>query len=195
MSKLIRAAILLASVITALALSASKATAQAPQRMEVGGSYSFVAANAPAGRCGCFSLFGGAGWVAYNFTSSLAVVGEVGGTHASNIDHSTAGLTLASFLAGPRYSWHGRKMFTPFAELLIGGDRASGALTPAASGLAGSATTFAATGGGGVDFNITPHFSFRAVQLDYYLTRFDNAVNNHQNNLRFSMGAVFRFGR
>ncbi len=29
--------------------------------------------------------------------------------------------------------------------------------------------------------------------LDYFPTRFDNAVNDHQNNFRFSAGVAFRF--
>jgi hypothetical protein len=29
---------------------------------------------------------------------------------------------------------------------------------------------------------------------DYYLTRFDNGTNDHQNNLRIAVGVVVRFG-
>jgi peptidoglycan-associated lipoprotein len=183
------------AIAAALFANSAGLSAQSVTSMEAGGSYSFVRANAPAGNCGCFSMNGGAGWFAYNFRSSLALVGEIGGTHASSINGTMAGLTLASFLGGPRYSWRHAGKFTPFAQLLMGVDRASGALTPAASGLAGSATAFAATVGGGVDYAITRRLSFRAAQLDYYLTRFDNGVNNHQNNFRFGVGVVVRFGR
>ena len=48
MAKLIRALIVLTSVIAVLALNPSKAAAQILERLEVGGNYSFVRANAPA---------------------------------------------------------------------------------------------------------------------------------------------------
>jgi hypothetical protein len=34
----------------------------------------------------------------------------------------------------------------------------------------------------------------RAFEADYYLTRFDNGVNDHQNNLRIAAGVIIRLG-
>ncbi len=195
MSKLFRAAILLAVCFGLLALSTPKTSAQTFERMELGANYSYVRTNAPPGGCGCFSMNGGSGWFGYNFDRSLALVGEVGSERASNIDGTTAGLTLTSFLVGPRYSWHRGNRVVPFGQLLLGGAHASGDLTPAASGLAGSENAFAMTAGGGVDVKLASHLALRAVQVDYYLTRFDNGVNNQQNNFRISAGIVFHFGR
>ena len=46
--------------------------------------------------------------------------------------------------------------------------------------------------GGGIDIDLARHWSLRLIQLDYYLTRFDNGGNDHQNNLRVGVGAAFR---
>ena len=134
--------------------------------------------------------------VRLNLDRSWALIGEVSSQRASNIDGTAADLTLTSFLGGPRFTLSLRKRIVPFAQLLLGGAHASsGALTPAASGAAGSANSFAMTAGGGVDVKLSSHLSLRAFQMDYYLTRFDNGVNSEQNNFRISAGIVFRFGR
>jgi hypothetical protein len=46
-----------------------------------------------------------------------------------------------------------------------------------------------------VDRRINEHWSLRIVEADYLLTTFDNGTNDHQNNLRLSTGAVYRFGK
>jgi opacity protein-like surface antigen len=81
----------------------------------------------------------------------------------------------------------------PFGQVLFGGTHASGSLAPGSSGIAGSSNAFAMTAGGGLDVGLTRHFAIRPVELDYYLTRFNNGVNHHQNNFRFSAGVVVRF--
>jgi hypothetical protein len=43
------------------------------------------------------------------------------------------------------------------------------------------------------DIGLTRRLAIRAVDLDYYLTRFDNGVNQRQNNLKVSAGVIFRF--
>ena len=70
---------------------------------------------------------------------------------------------------------------------------ASGQLTPNSSGLAGSGNGFAMTAGGGLDVTLSHHFSLRAVQADYFLTRFSNSGNDRQNNFRIGAGIVYRF--
>ena len=37
------------------------------------------------------------------------------------------------------------------------------------------------------------HLLIRLGEIDYLLTTIDNGSNNHQNNLRFGSGVVFRF--
>jgi peptidoglycan-associated lipoprotein len=178
-----------------LLIPALEAWGQTAGRMEAGANYSFVRSNAPAGKCGCFDLNGGGAWFAYDFSPSLAVVGEVGGQYSSHINGTTADLTLTSFLAGPRYSRHVGKRMTPFGQILLGAAHANSALTPSTSGLAASANAFAMAAGGGMDVELTRSWTLRLVQLDYYLTRFNNGSNDHQNNLRVGTGIAFHFGR
>jgi peptidoglycan-associated lipoprotein len=170
------------------------ALAQSGPRVEVGVDYNYVRSNLPAGGCGCFGLNGGSGWVAFNFNRSLGLVGEVASQTASNVSSTGADLTLTSFLAGPRYTWGHAHHFAPFAQVLLGGAHAGGTLAPGSSGLPGSSNAFAMTAGGGVDIGLSRHIALRAFEADYYLTRFDNGVNDHQNNLRIAAGVVLRFG-
>ncbi len=195
MSKRFRPAALLAAALGLLLLSAPLTSAQTFDRIELGGNYSYTRTNAPPGDCGCFGMNGGAGWFGYNFGRSLMLVGEVGSQYASDINSTTGDLRLTSFLVGLRRTWHRGHRISPFGQLLLGGAHASGALTPTPAGLAGSANAFAMAAGGGVDVKIMRHVALRLVQADYYLTRFDNSVNDHQNNLRIGAGLVFRFGR
>lgn len=161
---------------------------------DVGGGYTYVRANAPPGGCGCFSLNGGNGWLALNATKSIAVVGEVGVQHASNVVGTGADLTLTSYLFGPRYTVRRFGRLQPFAQVLLGGAHASGSLAPGSSGLAGSANAFATIVGGGLDVRLNEHFSLRAIEANYYFTKFDNGVNDRENNLRIGVGIIFRFG-
>jgi peptidoglycan-associated lipoprotein len=165
------------------------------EKLEVGGDYIYARTNAPPGGCGCFSMNGGGAWLGYNFASNLALVGEGGSERASNIEATGYGFHLVSFLAGPRYSWRARNRLAPFAQILFGAAHASGALTPLTSGLPGTANSFALAAGGGIDVELARHWALRTVQVDYYLTRFANSVNDRQNNARISAGAIFRFGR
>jgi outer membrane immunogenic protein len=170
------------------------ALAQSGSRVEVGLDYNYVRSNVPNGGCGCFGLNGGSGWVAFKFSRSLAVVGEIASQTASNISSSGADLTLTSYLAGARYSWSHAGRFGPFAQALLGGAHAGGTLAPGNSGLPGSANAFAMTAGGGLDIGLTRRIALRALEVDYYLTRFDNGVNDHQNNLRIEAGMIIRIG-
>jgi opacity protein-like surface antigen len=177
------------------AVTVRPAVAQSGSRVDAGVEYNYVRTNAPAGDCGCFAMNGGSGWVAFNFSHSLGIVGEVAGQHASNISSSGADLTLTSFLAGPRRTWSGSRRFAPFAQALFGGAHASGSLAPGSSGVvAGSANAFAMTAGGGLDIGFTRHIALRAFEADYYLTRFENGTNDHQNNLRLGAGVMVRLG-
>jgi outer membrane immunogenic protein len=170
------------------------ALAQSGSGLEVGADYNYVRSNVPAGSCGCFGLNGGSGWVAFKFSRSLGVVAEIASQTASNISSTGADLTLTSFLAGPRYTFTHAGRFAPFAQVLVGGAHAGGTLAPGSSGLPGSSNAFAMTAGGGLDIGLTRHIAVRAFEADYYLTRFDNGVNDHQNNLRIEAGVVIRFG-
>ncbi|MHB8215526.1 MAG: outer membrane beta-barrel protein [Candidatus Sulfotelmatobacter sp.] len=176
------------------AVAALSARAQNGGSVDVGVDYNYVRTNAPAAGCGCFALNGGSAWLAFDFSPSIGIVAEIAGQHASNISSSGADLTLTSYLAGPRYTWAHARHFAPFAQLLLGGAHASGSLAPGSSALPGSANAFAMIAGGGLDISLTRRVSLRVFEADYYLTHFDNGVNDHQNNLRIAAGVIIRFG-
>jgi outer membrane immunogenic protein len=195
MSKLLQRALTLVAGFGVLSLGASSAAGQILDRIQLGANYNYVDSNAPPNLCGCFSLNGGSGWFGYKLDHGLTVVAEVGGGHASNINRTTTDLTLTSYLFGARYSRRRGDRLVPFAQLLLGDAHGSGGLTPVASGLAGSANSFAMAVGGGMDIIVTHNFGFRPFETDYYLTRFTNGGNDHQNNFRLETGVVFYFGR
>lgn len=166
-----------------------------PSRFDLAAGYSYQHSNAPAGGCGCFSLNGGSGSLAWPIRSSgFAIAGDVGVTHAGAVASSNSSLTVSSYTAGVRYAPHFHSRILPFGQTQVGLAHASGSLVqgqnPAASN-AGAA--FAALLGGGVDLRAGRRFSIRLAEADYLLTTFNNSTNNHQNNLRITAGLVLHF--
>jgi|HubBroStandDraft_5_1064220.scaffolds.fasta_scaffold41284_2 outer membrane immunogenic protein len=160
-------------------LFAGIASAQDSSRAEVFGGYSYVH-ESDNGQTANFN--GGSGSLAYNLTPWFGVVGDIGGYHWSN---SGADANVITYLFGPKISYH-RGPLTPFGQVLFGGAHVSG-------NSAFSENAFAMTVGGGVDWNATPHLGIRLVQAEYLLTKFNDGINNRQNDARISTGVVFRF--
>ncbi len=104
---------------------------------------------------------------------------------------SGAGLTLTSYQAGPRYRFPQVRRFVPFAQVLLGGSHASGSYASDT----GLSNAFAATMGGGIDVELTSRVAVRAFEADYAFLHFPNGVNDHQNNLRISVGIAFKLGK
>ena len=161
-------------------------TASVIQGVELGADYNYLR------QCGCFSLNGADVWFAVTLPHSFAVVAEVSSQGASNIRGTGEDITLTSYLLGPRYSWPRFRRFATFSQVLLGGAHASG--SEAGYAFPGSSNTFAMIAGAGLDIDIARHFAVRAFEADYYLTHFDNSVNEPQNYLRLGAGVVIRFG-
>jgi hypothetical protein len=56
---------------------------------------------------------------------------------------------------------------------------------------------FATAAGGGLDVNVNKHISIKPIQVEYVMTQFDGSTKsfgNHQNDIRYSGGVVFKFG-
>ncbi|MDQ2840257.1 MAG: hypothetical protein M3Y72_04295 [Acidobacteriota bacterium] len=160
-------------------------------------------------------LNGGSASVAFNVNRYLGIVGDFGGYDDSQLQLTGTGAnqpldvnssgTAYTYLFGPRLSYRNQTRFTPFAQVLAGGVHASAVTVNNCAG-AGCAvlpvqSSFALTGGGGLDIRLTHHISIRAVQAEYMLTRFpDVAVgvstgsSASQNDLRLSSGLLFGFG-
>jgi outer membrane immunogenic protein len=184
---------LLFSLLFFLALP-SRVSAQEGGRFEVGADYNFVRANAGPDACGCFTMQGGDAWIGWHLTDHLSFVAQGALHRATNINGTTASLTLTSFMTGPRLNFRPTHRITPFVQGLFGVSHGSGLLTPVpATGLSGTANSLAISAGGGIDFILTRAVAIRVIQVDYFHTRFDNGVNQSQNNIRLSAGILVHF--
>lgn len=159
-------------------------------------------------------LNGGSTSLAYNFNRYIGLVADLGGYDDSQLVLTGNGanepLTVKSsgtaytYLFGPRLSYRNTTRLTPFGQVLVGGVHASSVNISNCSGAPctplPTQLAFAMTGGGGLDFRLTRHFSIRAVQAEYMMTRFadvtfgSNGNATTQNDLRLSSGVVFGFG-
>ena len=170
--------------------------AHKPLRPDLSVDYSYLHSNAPAGGCGCFSLSGGSVTLAWPLGSGhLAAVGDITAVHGGAISSGGYGLTLSSYTAGLRYQpLLNRRSLQPFGQLLLGVAHSGGSLVQGQySPASNAAAAFAANFGGGLDLPINRRVSLRLVEADYLVTSIDNGSNNHQNNLRISMGALVHF--
>ena len=170
-----------------LAAGAQSAPQPAVKSVDLALGYTTIYANAPPpGQCGCFWMSGGSAQFAVEDPHGVGLVFDVGVTTASNIGNATGhDLTLATYLAGPRYTYwtHGR--LAPYVQALVGGGHAY-------TNYVGDdhSTTVAFAAGGGVDLELSRRFSWRVAQAEYLLTHVPNGANNAQNQLRLTAGVV-----
>ena len=185
--------------------------------------YSFVRANS-ARDIPAFTNNGGVGTLAINVNNHIAIEADFGGYHNGNINNKEADTTLASFLFGPRFSLGRSRTFDPYFHVLIGGSHISSSIakssvllpqpltlpagsqaSPCGDRYCTSQSNFAMAAGGGIDIRLTKYMLLRPVQVDYFLTRFQDlgfaavlfgtpSQNRIQNNLRFAAGITFHFG-
>jgi opacity protein-like surface antigen len=192
-----------ACVGVALFLFAGFASAQIPS-VNVFLGFSYERTNSSAFRSSnLFSNFGSPnlhGWEA-SFEGKVlpfvGIVGDVSGHYGSQsfiaaVPTPVGGGPITvhvtgheqEYLVGPRLSVPVAK-FTPFAELMVGVAHIhTGGTLPSPSN-----TSFAYALGGGLDYRLLGPLGAR-VEADYLRTGFFNST---QNNLRLSVGAVFRF--
>ena len=164
------------------------------QKAELAVGYTYLHTNAPPGGCGCFSMNGADAELGYSFTKHWTGVLDFGWDYNGNVNSSGADLLLTNALAGVRYRVITKSRWKPFAKIEAGNSNAQGGLSPAKLGI-GHANVFAVTAGGGFDLPLSRQFAWRVADVDYLATLFNNAGNNHQNNLRVSTGIVVRFGK
>jgi outer membrane immunogenic protein len=134
-------------------------------------------------------------WAAYNVASSLAAVAQFSVQHASNVNGSSADLTLKSYLFGARYSRGNSSRFAPFVQALFGGSHAGTNLSSGGPVLGNTANSLALAAGGGLDISLARHFAVRAFEAEYFRTQFPNGANDRQNNLRLSAGLILNWGK
>lgn len=176
---------------------ASTAVAQEGYSGDAAASYQWVRSNAGPGQCGCFGLNGGGLSGSWNVRGPWSLVADFSSQVVTSAPTMGSSLTLTSALMGPRFelprlrrNWlHGAHRVQPFAQVLVGAAHAGGG----AAGFGDATIRFASRVGGGLDVPLNRRFSVRALQIDYYLTTFKNATNDHQNNLLISVGVVYHW--
>jgi opacity protein-like surface antigen len=130
-----------------------------------------------------FHLAGGGGSLTENLNSWFGGRLEANfysGT-VSNVNVSAQTITY-----GPTFSYRRFDRFVPFGNFQLGGIHGSKGYL----GISESAFKFDMTGGGGIDYIVNNTVAIRA-EGDYMMTRF---LDLRQDNLRFSVGLVIRFG-
>jgi len=172
---------------------------------------------------GGFDMNGGSVQFIYNFNKSFSFVADVGAVAKQNVGIINADDTTTFYLFGPRLSYRNHSRFTPYAQILFGGatravsrqldvftsgnnpvfpvvaphDLFPGDNLEITAQVSATQTAFAMAVGGGLDWRLGKHFSFRPVAVDYVLTRFPSLLtgnNQNQNSIRASAGIIFTFG-
>ncbi|MGA8224514.1 MAG: hypothetical protein WB780_22910 [Candidatus Acidiferrales bacterium] len=170
-------------ILTAFILSAFGvvAHAQVTPVADVAVGYGFI--EVPQGFT--FMMHGGSAAVAFNVNNWLGIVGDFGAYHA----HPGVSLTTETYTFGPRFSYRAFDGFTPFAQVLLGGQHASAVTT----GFTNASNAFAIGAGGGVDIGLggSGRFAVRP-QFEYFGFR---ANGNMTTTARLSIGFVFNIGR
>lgn len=144
-----------------------------------------------------FGMNGGRADIMLPFTRHFGLVAEVSGTHTSSVPSAGTGLTLLTYMAGPRISMplgRGREAgrIVPFTQVLFGGVHASEGAFPSGTVLESTANSFAMSAGGGLQVGLSRRVSLRLIQAEYLYTRLPNLFNNYQNSYRIGAGVVFQ---
>jgi outer membrane immunogenic protein len=186
---------LLATILLLVGASASLAQ-QDTYSGDAAAAYHWVRTNAGPGECGCFGTNGGGVSGSWNFHGPWSAVVDISAETTSGAPPVNNSLTLVSYLAGARYKipqpwFEGNHKPSPFAQIILGAAHAGGG----EAGVADGSYRFATRIGGGIDVPLNSHFAVRVVQIDYYLTTFANATNDHQNNLLVGAGIVYHWSR
>jgi hypothetical protein len=134
----------------------------------------------------------------YEFSATFKILPFVGikadfsGHYGSAAGSSSS--HVQTYLFGPELAFPAK--VSPFVHALVGvGHQAVGAGAASSNDvpvviLSSSENAFASVLGGGIDLHVAPFLSFRAIQLDYLITRFRSGT---QNQPRASTGIVLRF--
>lgn len=137
-------------------------------------------------------------WNGYEVSATAKFLPFIGITadfsgHYGTVTGSSSG-HVQTYLFGPEMAFPAK--VSPFVHALAGvAHQAVGSGTSTSNGVpvdvfSSSENAFATALGGGIDLHIAPFLSFRAIQLDYLMTRFHSGT---QNQPRASTGIVLRF--
>jgi outer membrane immunogenic protein len=157
--------------------------------MELGVDYAYFHANAPPGKCGCFSLQGVGGGFAINGEHGFSAVVDLSTANANAINGTTQNIRIFNILGGPRYSFRSKSKFTPYGQVLVGASQEF-----STDAFATNQNAFAVSGGAGVNHALGRYFGWKIVEASYLYSQLRNGSNDHQNDLRISTGIFLRMG-
>lgn len=191
-----------ALVVSSAPQSNSSGQSEHAPAVELFGGYSFMRFNVktPLDKEN-FDQHGGTASFAFNVNRWFGLVADFAGYHVAGMPPDT-NAEFFTYLFGPKFSHRGPR-WTPFAQFLFGAAHAksnvslTGTPTPGTTFFSTTSihpNAFATALGGGLDLTLSKHLAWRVLQADYLLTKFNDADNNHQNNVRVATGLVFRFG-
>jgi outer membrane protein OmpA-like peptidoglycan-associated protein len=156
------------------------------------------------------SMNGGAASVTYYVNRWFGLTFDFGGARTGKcVDgpfcgggpgKSSYNSILMSYMGGARFRWMNSSRFTPFFDVMAGGVHGTDFYNYSSGSTVSdiSSNTFGMLAGAGFDVQLTPRFSWRAIETDYFLTHFDQpsgAASHFQNNIRVTTGLLFTFGR
>jgi opacity protein-like surface antigen len=161
-------------------------SAEVTPKYEVGLNYSplhVTSANQDRQRTGN----GGSGYFEYDVNSVLDLVADFGGYANTRVNDR-----LVTYMFGPRFNWRHSRL-TPYVQFLFGGAYVWNDLNTVST----TQNAFALASGGGLDYHLTKHISIKPIQVEYVMTQIDSTkgFDSHQNDVRYSAGAVFRLGQ
>jgi hypothetical protein len=112
-----------------------KATATAAP-VEISFGYSYLRANGSPDQCGCFHMDGGSTEVAFHLYRWFSAVTDLTGERSGSVNGGSQGLSLVSFIAGPRFTYSIHNRYAPFGQVLFGAVHGFDSYFPVASGSA-----------------------------------------------------------
>jgi len=169
---------------------------------------------------GGFDMYGGHGQFIWNFNKWISAVGDFGAVNKGNVGIINVENTTAFTYGGPRFYYRMHR-WSPFGQVLFGAAYRHvstevtaltspatpvipspsilfpGPLAVVAARLNTTENAFSMRAGGGLDYRLSRHFSVRAVEVDYILTRFPSLSTGSretQNSIAASAGIIFTFG-
>ena len=171
---------------------------------------------------GGFDMYGGHGQFIWNFNKWISAVGDFGAVNKPNVGIINVQNTTAFTYGGPRVYYRMHR-WSPFGEVLFGAAYRHvstevtaltgpgtpvipvaspstlfpGPLAVVTARLSDTQNAFSMRVGGGLDYRLSRHFSVRAVEVDYILTRFPSlstGVRENQSSIAASAGIIFTFG-
>jgi hypothetical protein len=166
-----------------LLICSPSVVAQEITRFDVYGGYSYLRFDGrPIGFASNPNMNGWNAGGAVNFGDSFSVVVDASGDYGSQV-------RAYNFMVGPQYSWRFQKSRL-FVQGLFGKAQNTVDITqPTRNGFESVGRSVAA--GGGYDWDLSPRFSIRVLQVDYLNT---HTFGVSQNDIRASAGLVVHLG-